>query len=392
MFKGEKLQELRLLYGMSRAELAEKLDVTEQAVWQFETNKVNPKLSPTVLTLAKLFKVNIKFFEANPLVSHVNRGSIAFRNGDLASKKTIQMQEVYVNAAHALIEDLESYLTSAPKTIYSLVEVVEEKLQGKKLDKRLISEIALLARKHLDISIHNDDLLYRIEMSGINVLSRFMPEGSSADAYSLWTNDNVPYLVLAIGKSYARRNFDLAHELGHLLLHRAVDFELLDINEHDLKEQEANEFASSLLLPENEFKKTFEKLVGTKVSQPDRYIPLKQYFNVSIQALEYKAFKLGYLTPAQNSYFYRQIHKKNYKVFEPLDREIPVYKPGKILSMLDVVLSNNLTDVQSLTYSMRISKEMLAEILNVEVAFFDKYKSSLNDYSQIIKLVDQREA
>ena len=58
MFKGEKLQELRLLYGMSRAELAEKLDVTEQAVWQFETNKVNPKLSPTVLTLAKLFKVN----------------------------------------------------------------------------------------------------------------------------------------------------------------------------------------------------------------------------------------------------------------------------------------------------------------------------------------------
>ena len=109
---------------------------------------------------------------------------------------------------------------------------------------------------------------------------------------------------------YARRNFDLAHELGHLLLHRAVDFELLDINEHDLKEQEANEFASSLLLPENEFKKTFEKLVGTKVSQPDRYIPLKQYFNVSIQALEYKAFKLGYLTPAQNSYFYRQIHKK----------------------------------------------------------------------------------
>ncbi|MFK5234895.1 DNA-binding protein, partial [Lactococcus lactis] len=108
--------------------------------------------------------------------------------------------------------------------------------------------------------------------------------------------------------------------------------------------------------------------------------------------LEYKAFKLGYLTPAQNSYFYRQIHKKNYKIFEPLDREIPVYKPGKILSMLDVVLSNNLTDVQSLTYSMRISKEMLAEILNVEVAFFDKYKSSLNDYSQIIKLVDQREA
>ncbi|MGV7292065.1 ImmA/IrrE family metallo-endopeptidase, partial [Mycobacterium kansasii] len=90
-----------------------------------------------------------------------------------------------------------------------------------------IAEISLLARERLGVSIHNDDLLYKLEMSGINVMSRFMPVGSSADAYSLWTKDNVPYLVLAIGKSYARRNFDLAHELGHLLLHRAVDFEFL---------------------------------------------------------------------------------------------------------------------------------------------------------------------
>lgn len=87
MFNGEKLQELRLLYGMSRAELAEKLDITEQAVWQFETNKVKPKVSPTVLSLSKLFKVDIRFFEGEVLSSCVNRGSIAFRNEDIASKK-----------------------------------------------------------------------------------------------------------------------------------------------------------------------------------------------------------------------------------------------------------------------------------------------------------------
>lgn len=392
MFNGEKLQELRLLYGMSRAELAEKLDITEQAVWQFETNKVKPKISPTVLSLSKLFKVDIRFFEGEVLSSSVNRGSIAFRNEDLASKKTIQMQEVYINAVHALIGKLENYLSSPPRVIYSLVKEVEALLEKKSLSNDVIVEVSDLARKRLGISVHNNDLLYQLEMSGINVLSRFMPFGSSADAYSLWTTDGVPYLVLAIGKSYARRNFDLAHELGHLLLHRAVDFELLNNAEHDRREQEANFFASNLLLPDKEFKKKFELMVGSKVSQPDRYIGLKQYFNVSIQALEYKAYRLGYLTPAQNSYFYRQIHKKGYKISEPLDNETPVYKPGKILSMVDIVLSNNLTDVQSLRYSLRISKEMLAQILNVEISFFDKYKSNLGDYSQIIKLADKREA
>ncbi|MDT2917600.1 helix-turn-helix transcriptional regulator, partial [Lactococcus lactis] len=128
MFNGDKLQELRLLYGMSRAELAEKLNITEQAIWQFETNKVKPKVSPTILSLAKEFKVDIRFFEGETLDSYVNRGSIAFRNEDLASKKTIQMQEVYVNAVHALIERLENYLSSPSKIIYSLIQEIDNLL------------------------------------------------------------------------------------------------------------------------------------------------------------------------------------------------------------------------------------------------------------------------
>lgn len=391
MFKGEKLQELRLLYGMSRAELAKKLDITEQAIWQFETNKVKPKISPTVLSLSKLFKVDLRFFESQPLQSYVNRGKIAFRNEDLVSKKTIQMQEVYVNVVHTLIQHLESYLVTPPKTIYSIVEEIEEKLRTQPLTKKLIKESAIIVRDQLGISMRNDNILYQLEMSGINVLSRFMPKGSNADAYSLWTEDNVPYLVLAIGKSYARRNFDLAHELGHLILHRSVDFEFLDREEYEAKEQEANEFASYFLLPEEQFRTKFESIVGTKVSNPDRYIALKEYFNVSIQALEYKAYRLGYLTSAQNSYFYRQIHKKDYKVYEPLDKETPVMKPGKILSMLDMVLENVVT-LQSLLYSLGISKDLLASILSVDPSYFDKYVNQSEEYSNIIKLNNEKKA
>lgn len=386
MFKGEKLQELRILNGMSREELAEKIGVSEQAIWQFETNKIKPKLSPTIISLAMLYKVDIDFFESSPMASSVERGSISFRGMDLSSKKSIKTQMTYADFVHKLIGLLDNYLTSPAKAIYSLVEEVDHLMEKQIKRKELIERTAQIARDLLGISSNNDDLLYRLEVSGINVLSRFVTKENVGEAYSFWNVDDVPYLVLAVGKTFVNRNFDLAHELGHLLLHRAVDFEVLDSSERYDKEQEADEFALSFLLPEDEFMKVFDSLVGDRVSQPDRYILLKQHFNVSIKALEYKAFRLRYLTPAQNNYFFRQMHKKNYNKLEPLDRDIPVFKAGKILSMIDIVLNNNLMNIQELTRLMHISKELLARVLNVELTYFDGYKHLAKDSGKVISI------
>ncbi|MRB25043.1 ImmA/IrrE family metallo-endopeptidase, partial [Bacillus thuringiensis] len=64
--------------------------------------------------------------------------------------------------------------------------------------------------------------------------------GERIDAYSLWAEDGRPFIVLGnLKKSAARRNFDLAHELGHLLLHYKVEFSSLDNKAHREHEQEA---------------------------------------------------------------------------------------------------------------------------------------------------------
>lgn len=159
-----------------------------------------------------------------------------------------------------------------------------------------------------------------------------------ADAYSAWSKKERPFIILGVGKSAVRRNFDVAHELGHLLLHQMIDFEELSASELEEKEREANQFASLFLLPEQSFLPAFHALVGKRVSNPDQYSLMKQKYNVSIQALEYRAYKLGLLTPQQHAYFYRQISKKGYKVVEPLDTDIPLRRPSKMRSMLDVIL------------------------------------------------------
>jgi len=93
----------------------------------------------------------------------------------------------------------------------------------------------------LGIYQDNSNLLLSLEKSGIYVLEKNI--GGKADAYSAWSTEDIPIIVLGIKKSAVRRNFDLAHELIHLLLHAHVDFGVLDKTERQLKEREADYFA-----------------------------------------------------------------------------------------------------------------------------------------------------
>lgn len=61
MFYGEKLSSLRKLNGLSRKELADKLNITEQAVWQYENGLMLPRIE-ILNQLRGLFNVETKYF------------------------------------------------------------------------------------------------------------------------------------------------------------------------------------------------------------------------------------------------------------------------------------------------------------------------------------------
>lgn len=90
-------------------------------------------------------------------------------------------------------------------------------------------------------------------------------------------------------KSSGRINFTLAHELGHYLLHRSeftdgIKCKREDMfrwnSEYGIREAEANEFASYLLMPRNLFEKQMED------SELSLYLlqHIADYFNVSLTA------------------------------------------------------------------------------------------------------------
>jgi Zn-dependent peptidase ImmA (M78 family) len=101
--------------------------------------------------------------------------------------------------------------------------------------------------------------------------------------------------IIGINKSHHknRQKFTLAHELGHYILHREKNINIVDTtffrnNETDSIEYMANEFASKLLMPE-------EKVRDLVDSQGIKNIgELAEKFEVSASAMKYRIVSLGY--------------------------------------------------------------------------------------------------
>src|SRR5260221_2966706 len=118
-----------------------------------------------------------------------------------------------------------------------------------------------------------------------------------------------PPLVLLNGQHPAdRMRFTLAHELGHLVMHRFPTAEM---------EEEANEFASALLMPATDIKEAF---AGRRISL-ELLAALKPEWKVAMQALLMRAKSLGYVDSNQNRYLWQRIIARGWRLREPPELE-----------------------------------------------------------------------
>jgi Zn-dependent peptidase ImmA (M78 family) len=74
------------------------------------------------------------------------------------------------------------------------------------------------------------------------------------------------------------------------------------------------------------------------LSNPDAFIEIKQKWQVSLQAIGIRAFKLNLIDYQKYRYFFISINKKGYKVIEPLDNDIPNRKTNEIKEYFTIVI------------------------------------------------------
>lgn len=147
-----------------------------------------------------------------------------------------------------------------------------------------------------------------LESKGVKVFS-LSENNKNVDAFSCWRNDT-PYIFLNVFKSAEHSRFDAAHELGHLVLHKHEGFRQKEI------EIEANNFASSFLMPEADVISNI-----SFVTSLDQVMEAKKRWKVSIAALSYRLHKIGILSDWQYRNFCIQINMRGYRTNEPNEIE-----------------------------------------------------------------------
>ncbi|WP_327206673.1 XRE family transcriptional regulator [Rhizobium beringeri] len=113
-----------------------------------------------------------------------------------------------------------------------------------------------------------------LEAHGVRVFS-LVEETRHLDAYSFWRNEK-PYVFLNTLKTAEHSRFDAAHELGHLVMHRHTG------SNHKTAEDEANAFASALLIPPNDLIAKLPRAQSLR-----QIIQWKKRWGVSAAALNY---------------------------------------------------------------------------------------------------------
>lgn len=387
-FVGDNIRQLRELNGLSRKELANKLATTEQTISQYENNKIIPNIG-VFNKLSNEFNVSSQYFLKRSCIDKyvTSEEHVAYRADDRSSRKKTKFELQYLNFVDYYINYFESFLKVPQNNIDELQKESTKILNSVSNRSVAIDKVANIARDFLEIT-DNRNLMFNLEKSGIYILEK-KNLGHTIDAYSTLTDNGRPFIVLGTyRKSAVRRTFDLAHELGHILLHQDVDMAILEKEEYKAVEKEASEFASALLLPKDQFLRDCGNL--NHFSNPLSYISLKKKYYVSIAALEMRAYKLGLLTYQQNRLFYAKINKLDYKNIEPLDDKWAPIKPGKVKAMMDMVFEHGLMPISDITNKMYISKKFLIDLFDLKESYFDKFESEIKSYykteSNIIKL------
>ena len=101
---------------------------------------------------------------------------------------------------------------------------------------------------------------------------------SKTDGFSQIINEKAYIFISANKECAVRSRFDLAHELGHLVLHRNVEE---DEQGSNCIERQADYFASEFIYPSD----VFIKEIQTLPLSFETFIMLKEKWKISIQAI-----------------------------------------------------------------------------------------------------------
>ncbi|MGV9834307.1 helix-turn-helix domain-containing protein [Nocardia niigatensis] len=301
-FDGARLTLGRQLAFLRKSELAARIGKSPAAVTAWESGAKRPSAA-TVAQLALSLGVEPGFFAVRPDDVVAAGVTPHFRSLRSTSQLARDQAFAYGRVAADITSSLERHVEfPTPDLPYAPVDS-DDNLDDSP------ERAAQLVRKSWGIEGGPLGHLVRL-LENHGVLVVFSPEqAASVDAYSFDSRARPVVVLNPIKRDYYRQRFDVAHELGHLVMHCDAE------PGGRIVEDQANRFAAEFLMPADQIRQVLPASMGGSTWRT--LAQLKEQWGVSIQALLYRARSLGVLNDVSYRNAMTTISTRGWRRSEP---------------------------------------------------------------------------
>lgn len=339
LFDGRRLRLARQLAGLRKNGLAERIGKTPTAIASYEKGAKKPAPA-TVAQLSLALGVDPFFFLPGPVDVAFSDVVAHFRSlrstTQLARDQAVAYGLATVEISAALERHVEFPAVNIPN-----YEVCNDDDSPEEAASRLRSawDLPLGPVPHLVRAAENNGVLVVFNAAA----------SAGVDAYS-FEGPARPVVVLNPAKrDYYRQRFDLAHELGHLVMHTDAEPGSAKI------EAQADRFAAEFLMPS-------EQIADLLPSKADwgNFQRLKESWGVSLQALLYRARTLGEMGEVTYRNAMMFLSSKGWRRQEP--GVMPVLEqPSLLPSSVSLLVSSGVTE-HEIAQEARVPVDLLKQI------------------------------
>lgn len=284
---GSHLKNVRKSLGLKLAEAAKKLGFPNYQTLKSIEDGGREIKAPELLKFSKVYFVSISKLLGEKEIQLGNT-FLWRKQPPLEKKKQIEAEISYRCEQYNLLEKLLNLKVKRGRFLDVTMDDISSNSGVDKLSESIHRILALGSRPAFTLQkVLEQDL-------GIKILFEAIPEGSAVSTYS---SEFGAVIVINSNEAPWRRNYDLAHELFHLVTWKVIsEKDLKDSSYFTDIEKKADRFASNLLLPENEINKEIED----RINMQDKFtnsdlVDIAQEFGVSTKALLYRMANLRFI-------------------------------------------------------------------------------------------------
>lgn len=324
---GQRIRQARQARGLGVGELAELMDVSRNAIrnWEVEEHRVNPELVPR---LSQVLGQPDAYFYRRPEIAETEVEMVHFRSRRLKEQDSGRLQArfswlveylTFVNQ-HVKLPGLQLPSVTGVATTDDVEAAATEVRRAWGLGPGPLLELTRTA-----------------ELNGV-FIQAFNFGVEKLDGFSYW-HDGLkrPFIWLNLDKGkYARSRFDLAHEIGHMVLHRGIARPQTDEEAFQTFEQQAHRFASALLMPRESWLADIAQFSGNLTLST--FKALKPKWRTSIAAMIYRTKELGFIGATDNARLWKQYNSRKWKAIEPFDDTWSIERPTLVREATRVMI------------------------------------------------------